>query len=330
MGRELIFSDARIISLINDNFVAVAMDDFFQRRRQDAEGEFFRKVADQGPRKGVGGSTRQGIYAFTSDGKLLQYRNHHDPAVMRKFLEDALVTWKKLPASQRAKGSIEVPDLARIDTRWVPTMPKDTLIVNVHARILDRDNDSFSPGTCRFPGGQRASQDHLWIRAEEWQALMPKDAKEGQQIAIPEKLLYRLARFHLVDNTRGEPPMWQSREIRKADVKLVVEKVQATQVRLKLTGSLVLATDADLDKASRGYDVSLLGELCYQPAQRKITKFNVVAVGDHWGEGTYTRGARPGRQPLGVAFELADPSRAASRVPPQAMREAGNYWGAER
>ena len=40
----------------------------YQRRRQDAEGEFFRKVADQGPRKGKGGATRQGIYCFTASG----------------------------------------------------------------------------------------------------------------------------------------------------------------------------------------------------------------------------------------------------------------------
>lgn len=85
MGRELTFADAKIIELVNKNFVPVAMDDWFQRRRQDAEGDFFRKVADQGPRKGSGGGTRQGIYAFTADGKLLQYRNSQDPEVMRAF-----------------------------------------------------------------------------------------------------------------------------------------------------------------------------------------------------------------------------------------------------
>ena len=39
MGRELTFADAKIIDLVNKNFVPVAMDDWFQRRRQDAEGE---------------------------------------------------------------------------------------------------------------------------------------------------------------------------------------------------------------------------------------------------------------------------------------------------
>ena len=35
------------------------------------------------PRKGKGGSTRQGMYIFTPSGKLLTYRNHHEPEVMR-------------------------------------------------------------------------------------------------------------------------------------------------------------------------------------------------------------------------------------------------------
>jgi hypothetical protein len=330
VGRELTFADAKIIELVNEHFVAVAADDWFQRRRQDAEGEFFRKVADQGPRKGQGGSTRQGIYAFTADGKLLQYRNHQDPDVMRGFLLAALKEWDKIPPAQRAKGAIEVRDLKKLDARYAPTLPKDALIVNVYARILDRADDFFCHGSCKFPGGQRASHDHLWIRADEWQALLSKDAKKGQEVAVPATLMYRMARYHLVDNTRGEPPMWARREVRNAEVKLVVEEVTLSEVRLKLTGAVLLASDADPKAAKRGFDVSLYGQICYEPVKGKITKLNVVAVGEHWGEGTFTGGARPGRNPLGLAFELADPSRSADRVPPQGIREGDGYYSADR
>ena len=56
--------------MAQEQFVPVTADDWYQRRRQDAEGKFFRQVADQGPRKGQGGSTRQGIYVLTADGEL--------------------------------------------------------------------------------------------------------------------------------------------------------------------------------------------------------------------------------------------------------------------
>ncbi len=330
MGRELTFADAKIIEIVKESFVAVAADDWFQRRRQDAEGEFFRKVADQGPRKGQGGGTRQGIYAFTADGKLLLYRNHQHPDVMRAFLQTALQSWNNLPAAQRAKGAVTVPALSKVDARYAPVLPKDALILNVYARILDKADDFFCHGSCKFPGGQRAAHDHLWIRADEWQALLPKEAKKGDEIAVPVKLMHRMARFHLIDNTRGEPPMWERREVRKADLKLVVAAISANEVRLQLTGAILLATDPDPKAAQRGYDVSLHGELRYEPATRRLTKFNIVALGDHWGDGTFTGGARPGRTPFGVAFELADPSRAADRVPPQAIREGGDYYNADR
>jgi hypothetical protein len=330
VGRELTFADAKIIELVKEHFIPVAADDWFQRRRQDAEGEFFRKVADQGPRKGEGGSTRQGIYAFTADGKLLQYRNHQDPSVMRGFLLTALKAWDNIPPAQRAKGAMRVPDLTKLDARFAPALPKDALIVNMHARILERTDDFFCHGTCAFPGGQRASHDHLWIRADEWQALLAKDARKGQHVAVPAKLLYRVARYHLVDNTRGEPPMWARRDVRNAEMKLIVEEVTAGEVRLKLTGAMLLATDADPKAAKRGYDVSLLGEIRYEPVKGKITRLNLVALGEHWGAGPYTGGARPGRSPFGVAFELADPSRAANQVPPQAIREGGAYYDADR
>lgn len=328
MGRELTFADARIIAIVKENFVPVVGDDWFQRRRQDAEGEFFRKVADQGPRKGNG--TRQGIYALTADGRLLDYRNHQDPDVMGAFLVSALRNWQSLPASQRGKDAIKVPELGKIDARFAPPPPKDAVIVNVYTRILERERDFFCHGTCQFPGGQRAAHDHLWIRAEEWQALTPKEVKVGQEMAVPAALRYRLARFHLIDNTRGEPPMWQRDDVRKTDLKAIVDEVGKTEVKLKLIGAAMLSADTKTKLGIRGYDVSLLGEVRYDIDTRKLTRFHLVALGNHWGEGTYTPGARPGRTPLGVAFELADPERPADRVPPQFIREGGNYYAADR
>ncbi|HYN63725.1 MAG TPA: hypothetical protein VES36_03895, partial [Candidatus Limnocylindrales bacterium] len=72
-GRALAFSDPEIVRMAGDDYVAVACDDWYQRRRRDAEGEFFTSVTNQGPRKGERGDTRQGIYLLTAGGKLLAY-----------------------------------------------------------------------------------------------------------------------------------------------------------------------------------------------------------------------------------------------------------------
>src|SRR2546421_5497799 len=108
--------------MAKEEYIPVVGDDWYQRRRADAEGEFFRKVADQGPRKGQGGSTRQGIYAFTADGKLLQYRNSQDPDVMRAFLLNALKSWNSMTAAERRAAAVGVPELKKVDPRYVPTL----------------------------------------------------------------------------------------------------------------------------------------------------------------------------------------------------------------
>jgi len=92
----------------------------------------------------------------------------------------------------------------------------------------------------------------------------------------------------------------------------------------------LLATDALPAKAKRGYEVRLLGYLDYNPQKKAIRRFDIVALGDHWGEGIYTRGARPGRTPLGIAFELARGDTPADQVPPQGAREWQAYIGSRR
>jgi hypothetical protein len=317
--------------MATENYIPVAADDWYQRRREDAEGKFFRDVADQGPRRGEGGATRQGIYCFTADGKLLAYKNAGQlPDVMRDTLRQGLREWNKLPAERRKPGAIQVDDAGKTDARYTRTPPPGGLIVTTYTRILDRDGESYCKGTCKTLGGDRPARDHLWLTAAEWKSLVPAGAKKGDKSALPAKVAERILRFHLTDNTRGEPPMWRKDDIRSHELNLIVEEVDDAKIILRLEGSALLATSADASKADRGFDVRLLGHIGYDRAKKAIDRFDVVAVGDHWGEGPYTRGARPGRQPLGIAFELASGKSGADLVPPQAAREIDNYLGRSR
>ena len=309
----------------------MAADDWYQRRRDDAEGRFWRKVADQGPRKGDGGSTRQGIYCFTADGKLLVYRNAQDAAVMYQVvLRQGLREWRKLPEERRKPGAVRVPDADARDHNYARELPPGGLAVNVFTRILDRGPDGLVRGTCPTAGGAAAASDHLWLTADECKALEPADPAKGDRRPVPAAVAERVARFHLADNTRGEPDFWRRGEVRRLELWLTVEDVTPAAVRLRLEGTALLATDADAARADRGFDARLLGVVGYDRAKQVIDRFDVVAVGDHWGEGTYTGGARPGRTPLGVAFELAAGRSAADRVPPQAAREPNAYFGRDR
>jgi hypothetical protein len=218
--------------LANERFVAVAADDWYQRRRQDVEGEFFRSVADQGPRKGEGGTTRQGIYCLTASGRLLVYRNSSDPEVMLDVLQRGLAAWTQLPEGERLPGAVKIPPFpdGEWDQQFVRTPPAGGLIVKVHTRALERNEDgSFRP--CgENTRGFAAATDHMWITEPEWRAMVPSDAQPGQTRAVPAAITERIMRFHLVDNTRGEPPMWERPEIRTGALTATVEESDARKL----------------------------------------------------------------------------------------------------
>ncbi len=325
------FADPEVIKMASTEFVSVAADDWYQRRRQDAEGEFFRKVADQGPRKGQGGSTRQGIYVFTPAGRLLIYRNNEDAGVMKNAIRQGLKEWHKLPADERAPGNLKIAAAAKIDKRYQRELPPGSLIVNVHTRILDKTEEgAYCHGSCGFPGGDRAALDHLWLTPEDCKALIPAQPAKDAKFEVSQRVTKRIARFHLVDNTRGEPPHWRPGDVRSARLFLTVAEVNDAGTTLRLEGSCLLASNADVAKAERGFDVQLQGTIHVDPTNKIIDRLDVLALGNHWGGSDLTRGARPGRTPLGIVFTLARGDQQADQVPPQAARDLGNYLQAER
>jgi hypothetical protein len=314
---------------LREDFVAVAADDWYQRRREDAVGEFFRGVADQGPRKGEGGATRQGRYVFTASGKLLGYNNNRGSERLRALLEDSLAAWRNLPEAERAPGAVEVPELpdGGGDRRYSRRPPEGGLVFEVHTRTLATDPGSGALAACRslaeggpgaMPRGSGPATDHLWVLGREWQEWLTAAAAGASPVSAPDSLALRVARFHLVDNTRGEPPHWTRDEVR--EIALTAEPGAGGELRV--VGSFHLETR----DGSRGFVGRIEGSGRLGQAGAPPADLQVVAWGDHWGEGRFTPGARPGRQPLGVVFTLADPGDPADRVPPQGARwEAGYY-----
>jgi len=269
--------------------VPVAVDQHLFRTRKDAEGELFAKVLNQAGRKT--GGFAQGVYLFTAEGKLLGFSNTADAMQVKGLLEKAL---KKFDPSAPAP---ELPDV-KADLVFPPP-PAGGLVLDVTAKLLG----GYGPKDER---GRRylksLGRDHLWLRKDETEALA-----KGKLL---DSVKQRLARYHLIDNTRGEPPMWGEGEIKKLELTLSDGK---------LTGTVHLETRS----GERGYKADLLGFL--EAKDGKVTRFDLLARGEFWGEGTFSKGAPKGKYPFAVAFGLADKSSGASKVPPQGAR--GNLKG---
>ncbi len=334
--REFVFGHPDVQKLLRDNFILVAADDWYQRRQEDAVGTFFRSVADQGPRKGAGGGTRQGRYAFTASGKLLGFNNNRDPQRIVNMLHDSLRRFRALPAAERSPGAIKVPELpwSKRDPRYARPVDAGTIPVKVHSRVLNRKGDSYTacgePGTdtTRFQHkGFGVATDHLWVKKAELARLTAPGASNTSW-KLPPALAMRIARFHLVDNTRGEPPHWKRDEIRKLELHASPLPDSANGQsgdKVRIRGGFHLETK----DGKRGYEGELDGFIRSGP-EKNLLEWHLVAVGNHWGHGPYTRGARPGKTPLAIVFTLADRDKNEDQVPPQAARWEKGYWEADR
>ncbi len=286
-----VFSDPRIIRLLRTRFVPVAINQANERRQQDAEGEFYRKIAGQGPRRDFN-LTTQGYYIAAPDGKLFHYSNTHSANFLHQKLVEAANEFTVLLARGAEYQAIEDDDS---QDNWNITRPADVATVRVQAQVLGGYDSTEDE---RLAIRQQAvSRDNLWITADEIRSIV-----DG---AVPESLRQRIARFHLVDNTRGEPPMWRADEIRQCDLTLADGILQ---------GELHLET-AD---GERGYRAKLRGLVT---ANRfGLTRFDLLVLGEHWGAGRYNPDPPEGKFPLVIAFTLADDKDIADAVPPQATR----------
>ena len=168
------FSDPEIIKLINENFIPVAENDWYQRRRQDAVGTFFRDVANQGPRKGQGGATRQGHYALTASGKLLEYNNNRAKGRRLAMIQSALKKWEAMPAVERKPGAVEVPKLktSDLDKKYARLMPEGTVVLKTSTRLLKAGAQfsAISKEENTHGWGHLAAHNQMWLQAKEGRA----------------------------------------------------------------------------------------------------------------------------------------------------------------
>jgi hypothetical protein len=279
-----------VIESLRAKFIPVAIDQHVHRRLKNAEGELFAKVLKQAGRD-LGGRS-QGVYIFDPAGKLLAFSNTSDPGQIKRLMAKSLTGF-----TPTAAAAIPHPVPAAAKGTGPPA---GTTIVTVTSKVLGGYEKVDGRNTEMHSAS--LGRDHLWIRRDEAESL----AKGS----VPQTLTQRLVRYHLIDNTRGEPPFWQSQDLREATLELKDGRLHG----------MVKLRSAD---GAREYGADLFGQLVTKDG--KLTRFDLVASGKFQGEGRYTRGAPPGKYPFAVSFRLTVPTCAADRVIPGGAR--GNLAG---
>ncbi len=313
MDRASTFEDAIAIRLLQDEFIPVALDAWYCVQRKDTQGEFYRAIVSQDAEITPDRST-QGFYVAHADGTLVYAWYNRGPGILGPHVGGALRRVRD--GSLPPRGRFPEQAAGTPDVKFDRKPPAGGLVVDVFSRLLDGDWSEGPDGTAGRIWREAAGRDRLWIRAEEAGALA-----RGE---LPAALQRRIARFHLIDNTRGTPPVWSGAEVKSLEMRLERDgSGEAGAGRYRLAGSVALATQ----DGKRGYEADLFGHIGAS-AGGEILRFDLVARGTAWGAGPYTGNGPKGRFKLAIAFSLAGKSDP-MLIPPLGSRMLDAYWDAE-
>ncbi len=348
--RDTAFWTEANTKLIRERFVAVAVNGMSMNNRADPDREFIIDLC--GLRlAGAGGN----IICVTAGGRQLGGKDG-----VRSNLQKAIEEWDALPEAERRPGAVSVEERTGADPVSGPaSLPAGALVLKLHYRTLASDGKggvrSVTPadyvsGHWMLKKGYwyEAAPDFMWITREEARALVPAEPRKGQTHAVPETITDRLFRFHLVPTmTFGESNGWQRnrKDLRAGELRLTVEEASPARIRMRLEGQVSLGAAYDAAACEKrawnesggvGYEPRLLGFVEIDVPAGAVTRFDLVALGETYGTlgGDLRYFYRPGRHPLGIAFELVDSAVTAHRVPPLGLRakemKDHGYLGAQR
>ena len=235
------------------------------------------------------------------------------------MLERALEKWKTLPREERLLTSI--PQGTPVVQNWQRLYPADGLVLSVVSRDLPRDPPESSPRHNAW------NRDFAWFRKEESRQLVPSEIKKGAATEIPQEIVHRIVRLHMVDNVRGETQPYPLNAVERATLTSRIYEIDGDTVKLHLEGESRASLEgiwsiagyrdmATPSPQKRSFEAKLLGKAVYDRKKERFTGFEMLAVGIRTGATQYNGRSRdPGPAPMGHAFTLAGDTPA-ERVPP--------------
>jgi hypothetical protein len=155
--------------------------------------------------------------------------NALDPERVLSMLDQALERWDELSPSERALPAGDVPVPVH---RWETSRPEDGLVLERIARDLPAaiDLDAEPVGAW--------NRDFVWFARGELEGFLPRgEAPPGTSFEVPSALVERLARFHLVDNVRGQTLPFAPEEIARCGLRAIVTSADEERLSLRFVGA---------------------------------------------------------------------------------------------
>jgi hypothetical protein len=243
-----------------------------------------------------------------------------------------LAEFNQLPETDRKPARLEP---SKTDNTGRGPPPPGTLVLRTYIcgfekgskgellRIADiarqriKQKGYTGPGDAALESGPQ--RDFLWLTAAEWKVFVPAQPSKGQKLLVPAALAQRLACFYLYDYTTGLSRSWSRADYRSGELTLVVEETSSAAIALRLEGTVRLADNPDIAKATRRAEFRLLGYLHYDRQTKGFDRFDVAALGEYHSTAANSSYKYP--LVLGSAFELALSDSVGYGTPPGVIRD---------
>ncbi len=293
------------------DFVCAVDEVWRLQRGTDAESRHFQRMANQG-HYGGGGGTRQGIYVLTADGTFLASSNHLSAEKALSTFAAGLEAWKHTTKAQRT-----LPESWTLDRkRWEDSLPHDAMILRSY-------NADLGPDAQR----ERLNRDHVWFTRDEARGWLGAEPAVGDQHRVSPLITKRIARFHLVDNVRGQTLPFAAQDVAGTEIRTTVTAREGAVIWFVIEGSARASTDGTwlmgendwkpTAKYPRGITAHLRGHGRYDTARDRFLELEFAAIGERTGR-TNLNG-RPegdvGPAGIGWVFELV-PQKPTTRIAP--------------
>jgi hypothetical protein len=305
--------------MLNESFVPVAIDINTVKHQKDAEGDFFRHIAEQGHYAGrtKPTATRQGLYVVGVDGELLHSLNSTRADKIVFLMKEALKI-----REQRNRAGVKANAFRssnQPDSRFASEFPDGGLILRETMRDLPRrSNPDHETNRHNF--------DHVWLTAKEKESFVPPGMKVGTSWQIPESTVRRIVAHHTVDQVRGEANRWKLDEVEQVKLTAKVVDVTDGKVKIKLSGisKCRKAPSGEVNPYNKRKvavpvtsDLQIRGWIVYDEAEEEFLSFRMLAAGMRTGADVYNfRWKDQQAAPIGFAFEMLE-DKPENRIKPK-------------
>jgi hypothetical protein len=250
-------------------------------------------------------------------------------------LSSVLGEFRDLPESER-KPAMADSSTAIAAKRPVPQPPPKGAIIRGYCTYLRRGEDGTIIRAREFyykenpdRWAAETQSDMLWLTEAEWKSLIPTDPRPGVSVSVDPAIQHRFFSTIGIDYLEGSV---NSLLPRRTELALTVVSSPTNTVSMRLDGYAAMGhefqPEVRTQPHTRGCEIRVLGWVDYDTDQRTLTRFDIVGLGQAWGNkmNDTQREIRLESHPwyYGIACELVKGSSPLDLIPPYNLIHYGS------